>query len=81
LALVALRNAHHIGRVGTDGEMAIQERLEDFSWMQPEINGIVCHVTISPPIEPERPMLIVGAPERINFKIGNEHGIPFSEGA
>lgn len=57
------------------------ERLGDISWMQMEIDGIVRHVTGSPPIDPENPVLVAGDPERINLKARTEQGIPFSTGA
>lgn len=57
------------------------QRLGDIFWIQTEIDAIVAHVTGSPPVEPENPVLVAGDPERINFKTRTRQGIPFSRGA
>ncbi len=51
-------------------------KLVDIPWMQHEIEELTSFCKISPPANPDKPVLIAGDPERFHEKIRQENGIP-----
>jgi len=50
--------------------------LADPEWMERELDTIVDYVTSSPPANPDEPVLVAGAPERMTMEKRRAEGIP-----
>jgi len=52
------------------------DRLVDQSWLKAEIDSVIAYFKDSPPLDPSKPVLVAGDPERISREQRLQHGVP-----